>query len=189
MESIHDNCDLILAALRRIIRAIDLQSKSIVQRCGLTGPQLIILKELNQAGEIAVGKLAKNVNLSHATVTDILDRLCKRGICEKHRSDSDKRCMLVNITDRGRAILGQAPSLLQERFVYKFEKLKDWEQSLLLSSLQRIATMMEARDVDARPVLVSGPISATADETMEFLTEEKSSAEEPSSEANDIKKI
>ena len=185
MESTPTNCDLILSALRRIIRAIDLHSKSIVQSCGLTGPQVIILKELSLTGELPVGKLAKRVNLSHATTTDILDRLSRIGVVRKQRSESDKRCMLVTMTDKGKIMLKEAPSLLQERFVNEFEKLMDWEQSLLISSIQRIASMMEARELEARPVLVSGPLAASADETLEFLSSEDASAKIPTVEEDD----
>ncbi|HSL18147.1 MAG TPA: MarR family transcriptional regulator, partial [Methylomirabilota bacterium] len=59
----------VLAALRRIIRAIDLHSRSLVQRYGLTGPQLVVLKELIDRPPQSVSALAGAVNLSQATVT------------------------------------------------------------------------------------------------------------------------
>ena len=40
----------VMSALRRIIRAIDLHSRALVQRFGLTGPQLTVLKELLAEG-------------------------------------------------------------------------------------------------------------------------------------------
>jgi len=39
--------------------------------------------------------------------------------------------------------------------------LKDWEKMQLLSSLQRIAEMMNAEDIDASPVLASGSITVS----------------------------
>jgi len=47
---------------------------------------------------------------------------------------------------------------LQQRFVREFEQLEDWEQAQLLSSLERVATMLDARDIDASPVLDLGAI-------------------------------
>jgi hypothetical protein len=46
---------------------------------GLAGPQALILKAL-QAGSLSAGELAARVNLSQATVTDILNRLEQRGL-------------------------------------------------------------------------------------------------------------
>ena len=53
-----------------------------------------------------------------------------------------------------------APNLLQENFVEVFYKLEDWEQTLILSSLQRVASMMGAKKLDAAPILAVGDINA-----------------------------
>jgi hypothetical protein len=53
-----------------------------------------------------------------------------------------------------------SPPLLQERFVRRFAALPDWEQTLLLSSLQRIAELMDAGDLDAAPMWSGQPINA-----------------------------
>ena len=55
--------DEIVAALRRIIRAIDLHSRSLVQRFGLTGAQLLVLKELIDSSPRSVSELAAAVKL------------------------------------------------------------------------------------------------------------------------------
>ena len=54
------------------------------------------------------------------------------------------------------ALLNKAPQPLQEDFIEKFQALEEWEQSLLLSSMQRIANMMDAERLDAAPVLEVG---------------------------------
>lgn len=173
MASDESICRQVLVALRRIIRGIDLHSRVLIRDYGLTGPQLIVLEELARSKEvISVGQLAKSVNLSHATVTDILVRLEKRGVVQRTRSNSDKRRVLVQMTDLGLKILEKAPPLLQQRLTSEFVKLEDWEQTLILSSLQRIASMMEVRELEASPMLVSGPISAPVEESVEFQIEE-----------------
>lgn len=154
--------DEVLITLRRIVRAIDLHSKKLVQRHGITGPQALILKNVVQAESVCVGELAKRVSLSQATVTDILDRLEKRGLVQRTRSSTDKRKVLVQTTAQARRVLRDAPPLLQETFMQQFKKLNDWEQTLILSSLQRVAWMMDARELDAAPVLSAGPLSPSA---------------------------
>jgi DNA-binding MarR family transcriptional regulator len=151
--------DEVLIAFRRITRAIDLHSSRLAHHHGLTAPQLTVLGEISRSGEITAGQLAGNVSLSNATITGILNRLSKRGLIERRRADEDKRCVLVKLTDLGKRTLANAPSLLHDRFVKEFEKLENWEQTLLLSSLQRIASMMEVKDLDAVPMLASREIS------------------------------
>jgi hypothetical protein len=62
-----------------------------------------------------------------------------------------------------------SPPLLQEHFTAAFRQLADWEQTQILSSLQRIVSLMEAGDVEAGPILTTGPIDATPEETEVFL--------------------
>ena len=146
----------VLTALRQIIRAIDRQSKNLEKEYGLTIPQLVVLKETAKSGELTVGVIAERVSLSQATVTTILDRLENRGLLERRRSLEDKRRVIVRTTQRGNEILKESPSILQEHFLRQFGKLAEWEQSLILSSLQRIVSMMNAEDIEAVPHLMSG---------------------------------
>lgn len=146
-------CTDVLISLRRIIRAIDMRSRRLMQEAGFTGPQLLVMQALAQAEEMTAGDLAKKVNLSQGTVTSILDRLEKRSLTRRIRSDTDRRRVFVSLTDEGRTQLSQAPTLLQQRFIQRFAELKDWEQHQMLASLQRLAEMMDAQDIDAAPVL------------------------------------
>jgi len=169
MDSTQNMTIQILVTLRKIIRAIDLYSKKLIQQCGLTGPQLILLQEINRLNNVSVSELAKKVSLSNATVTDILDRLEKRGFLYRNRSDKDKRRVLVTLTDLARETLKKTPPLIQEHFTSEFEKLQKWEQTSLLSSLQRIVSMMEAEEIEAKPILISGAIAVSEKKADEFL--------------------
>lgn len=146
------------------MRAIDLHSKFLAQRFGLTGPQLIILRELSEFGEVPVGELARAISLSQATVTGILDRLEKRKLVRRRRDKADKRRVLVRTTPACEATLRAAPPMLQEAFVQTFTQLADWEQNQILSSLQRVVSMMEATRLDATPILATGAIDASAED-------------------------
>lgn len=149
----------VLVALRQIIRAIDLHSKKLNKDAGLTGPQLILMRSIHDLGEVTIRELAVHTNMSQGTATTILDRLERNGYVQRVRSNSDKRKVHAHLTDEGRKLLAQAPQPLQESFVEQFHQLQDWEQSLLLSSVQRISAMMNAQDMDAAPVLTIGSIT------------------------------
>ena len=161
--------ELVLLALRRIIRAIDLRSRYLVTRHGLTGPQLIVLKEVSANGGCCVSELTRAIHLSQATATGILDRLEKRRLVRRERSAHDRRRVLSWLTEGGQQLLADAPPLLQEEFTAEFAKLEEWEQTQILSSLQRVVSMMEAKGLDATPILATGPIAATSDRTKAFL--------------------
>ena len=153
--------DEVLVALRRIIRATDLHSKQLSKVSGLTSPQLLILQTLRHHGELTVGDVARRVSLSQATVTTIIDRLSKRGFVVRERGSSDKRKVFVHLTEQAIQALVDAPRPLQDSFVQQFQDLRDWEQSMILTSLERVAHMMDAQHIDASPVLDLGQLDRT----------------------------
>jgi hypothetical protein len=71
----------------------------------------------------------------------------------------------VSITDEGRRLLCGTPRLLRDRLSANLAELREWEQTTVLATLQRLAEMMEAAPVDASPVLMAGPIESGADAT------------------------
>lgn len=157
-KTYRDASEAVLVALRRIMRAIDMHSRHLVQQLGVTGPQLMVLRELARNGAMPVGSLAKAVSLSHATVTGIVTRLEKRGLVQRSEDDQDRRRVLVGVTSVGEALLATAPPPMQESFITELERLEDWESNLILSSLQRVVAMMEASELEAAPILATGPI-------------------------------
>jgi len=159
----------VMAALRRIIRAIDLHSRALVQRFGLTGPQLVVLKELVEQSPQSVSSLAAAVNLSQATVTGILDRLERKAMVKRVRDARDKRKVMVSPTPTAEKALAGAPPLLQEHFTEAFVRLPDWEQMQILTSLLRIVALMEVGDVEAGPILATGPLDVTSEQTESYL--------------------
>jgi DNA-binding MarR family transcriptional regulator len=151
-------CNEVLILLRRINQAIDLHSKDLNKKYGLTGPQLILLQEISQYVGITITELGKRISLSQGTVTDIVYRLEKKGFLKRVKSISDKRKTELYLTEESKRVLEKAPPPLQETFIDNFTELKDWEQFMILSSLNRIVEMMSAKKIDVAPILVSGSI-------------------------------
>ncbi|OLF71350.1 transcriptional regulator [Maricaulis sp. W15] len=151
--------DEILVALRRITRAIDLQSKRLVKATGLTAPQLVVIDTLRKQGNLSPSAIARAVSLSQATITSILDRLTQAGLVERVKSDTDKRVVMARLTETGRTAGENAPELLQAGFLRAFRELQSWEQNMLIASLQRIAELMDAENLDASPFLDTGEIN------------------------------
>lgn len=153
----------ILVSLRRIIRAADLSSKRLAKETGLTAPQLLLLQAIDRMPDATIGALAKDINLTQATVTAIIDRMERRRLVRRKRNAADKRKVNVLITPQGRKILAKAPTILQDRFLERFGDLEDWERTYIIGALQRVAHMMDAEDIDASPVLDVGAIDRPVD--------------------------
>lgn len=145
----------IIVSLRRIIRAVDLHSRRLMEHSGMTGPQLAALQEIHRQGAVSAGDVARAIHLSQGTVTGILGRLAARGYITRERSETDRRATVIRMTTAGQAVLAQAPSLLQDSFLQRLENLELWERTQILSTLQRVAHLMEAQGIDAAPHLTT----------------------------------
>ena len=145
-------------SLRRVIRAIDIHSKQLSKFAGLTGPQLMVMNKIADLNGPMTKQIAEEINLSPATVTNIVDRLESRELVIRIRSQTDKRKVHLYLSEQGKELHKTAPKALQEHFIKRYQSLEQWEQSQLLSAVERIASMMDAEELDAAPVLVVGNI-------------------------------
>jgi DNA-binding MarR family transcriptional regulator len=156
--------DDVLIAIRRVIRATDLQSKRLVKTTGLTTPQLLILQTIHANNDLNIGQIARHISLSQATVTTIIDRLESRQLIARTRSSSDRRKVHLTLTETGLHVLNSAPPALQEQFISQFSHLKTWEQHMITAALQRVAEMMDATNIDAAPFLEVGALHRSGDD-------------------------
>lgn len=161
MASEPDIADEILRTIRQLIRRVSEHSRYLSRNVGLTMPQFVCLKAigaLEEAGSdtITVAQIAKEVQLSPATVSRILDRLVKAGFVARVRNERDRRKVRLSLTTSGLERYQALPTPLQESFLSRLEQLPGGERTQLLDSLRRVAELMDATDIDAAPLLAPG---------------------------------
>ena len=150
--------DDVLSSLRRITRAIDIHSRQLVKTASVTGPQLRLLQLVQHNTGASLRELSQAMSLSQATVSSIMDRLENRELLVRVRSQQDKRKVHPQLTAQGAALLACAPTPLQDSFAKKFAQMPSWEQHMIIASLQRVAAMMDAQELDAAPYLDIGQL-------------------------------
>lgn len=67
--------------------------------------QIRALFQLAKETETTAGCLARYADVSPATMTAMLDHLEKDGMVVRRRSETDRRQVIVSLTDRGRELL------------------------------------------------------------------------------------
>ena len=168
-----DTTDLeedIVRSLRRITRAIDLHSRRLANSYGLTGPQLVCLIAVARHESVKPSEIAREVSLSQATVTGIIDRLAARQLVTRERTHKDRRVVTVTITEAGRKLVEQAPSPLQETFVSRLRALSAIEQVALRDTLRNVVSMMGGEELEAAAVLSTVPAALTPAEAKDEMT-------------------
>jgi DNA-binding MarR family transcriptional regulator len=134
----------IFSSLRSIYRATILHYRELESRYHLTGPQMVLLRKLHQRGPSSPGDLARDVFLSQATVSGILDRLETAGLVDRKREHADRRRVTVYLSDRGAEMAQTTPVPLQETFATSLSALPLEQQEEINTTLGLIAKMMYA---------------------------------------------
>lgn len=145
----------VLAALRRIVQAIDLHSRQLMLKCEVTAPQLVCLHMLAIEGPLTSRSLAAKVHVNPSTLVGILDRLESKDLVARRRDSVDRRSVFVELTPQGEAFVAQAPSPLQSALVDRLRKLGRKDQQRLADSLEEVVSLMQAESLDEVPVLAA----------------------------------
>ncbi|MCB0309720.1 MAG: MarR family transcriptional regulator [Bdellovibrionales bacterium] len=153
----------IIQALRRIIRSTEIHSRQLALQWKVTAPQLICLRAIAQHGPLTGSKLAQQVHLSPSTIVGILDRLEEKHLVTKTRAVDDRRTIHVSLTSQGEKLVAEAPSPLQGKLFAALNRLVPADQAIIAESLERVVEMMEAHNVEAAPILETGPIDQSAE--------------------------
>jgi DNA-binding MarR family transcriptional regulator len=70
----------------------------------LSLPQWVILSCLWREGPLTVGALAELIGTGLPATSRIIDRMAERGLVERRRDTTDRRVIVVTVTDRGREL-------------------------------------------------------------------------------------
>lgn len=147
-----------LVALRRILRVTELNSRQLARQSELTASQLIVLQHAAREGKALPSEIARAINLKQATVTVLVNKLEEAGLVSRRRDTEDRRRVWIEPTADGLALLEESPDLLQDRFSRNFEALDQWEQAMIIAALEKVATLLDAAQIDASPVLDVGDL-------------------------------
>ncbi len=143
----------VFQALRRIIRAVDIYSRRLASDFSVTSPQLICLTQIVEDEQTTLSSLSKQIHLSSSTVCGILDRLRIKGLIHSERSDVDRRKVVITASDKGKALVRDAPPLLQVDLAHNLSAMPPGELAAIAGALERIVQMMEIRHLESSPIL------------------------------------
>ena len=85
--------------------------KPLLQALGLTYPQYLAMLVLWEQDGLTVGEISHRLLTDPGSLTPLLKRLEAEGLLKRTRSREDERVVIVQLTDKGRALQAQARSI------------------------------------------------------------------------------
>jgi DNA-binding MarR family transcriptional regulator len=143
----------ILNAIRQIIRAADIDSRKLAAEHQITSPQLMCLLAAVERGSATATDIAARIHLSPSTLVGVLDRLEEKHLVRRARDVEDRRRVEVMPTDEGRALATETPFPLQYSLDKALKQLSRNEREHLAASMERLASLMGAKEIEPAPML------------------------------------
>lgn len=140
--------DQILEAILYLYTESRRLTKDLARRADLTGPQLTVVKILEQIGDLSLSELSEKIRAQNSTVTGIIDRMEREGLVVRERSKEDRRVVYIKLTTKGRQIARDIPVEPMELFRSALETLTAQEMRELLRIMTKVAKRVR---VVARP--------------------------------------
>lgn len=120
---------------------------------GLTLQQYFTLVAINRAGECTMGMLANQTHHSLGTMTGIVDRLVRQEMVARRSHATDRRIVLVQLTEQGSETLALVEEMRQGQLDAALVKMGEPQARNLIRLLDQYLVAMEISPSDA----FSGP--------------------------------
>ena len=124
--------------MKRIMQSLVYQVDRRLDVHGLTSAQWGPLMRLRVAGPSTVADLARWLQLDAGSMTRLLDRLEKKGLCKRVRCTEDRRVVYVELTPEGDTAIAEVPAVLAAVMNAHLAGFSKTEWQALKGYLQRI---------------------------------------------------
>jgi DNA-binding MarR family transcriptional regulator len=109
----------------------------------VTRSELIALIMLKQRGQSTMSQLASDMGLPSSTVTNIRQRLTRRGLIEHYRDANDQRVILISLTADGEKLANRVLKTMNRVLQRIQEALTSEELEQLITLLLKVAKAVQ----------------------------------------------
>ena len=134
----------IVQLLRRMVGRIYVDSKRMVKRFGLTGPQTLVLRALLHSGPMSSAALAKAIFVTPSNLTGIIDRLEQKGLVTRTRQVTDRRVQLLALTETGGHKAGSLPDPIEEKLAAGLALLDEEQAGAIRAAIEQVVGFIDA---------------------------------------------
>jgi DNA-binding MarR family transcriptional regulator len=132
-------------AVRRLDMALAEMHLELAGLLDMTAADLLAVAHLGMDGELGPTELASRLHLHTGAVTALLDRLAERGMVEREPHPSDRRKLLVNLTQHGRDDAMRHLSPMVDEVIALVKTLPDDDRQTVGRFLDALAEVVARR--------------------------------------------
>lgn len=139
MVQYEDYYELIFDNLRRIA----FPEEWLTLDTEMSKQELFTLMVVDKLGEATMSQIADRMSFPMSTATGIVDRLVKKGSLQRGRSESDRRIVAIQLTDRGRQMVDSLKTDITSYVGIVFDALDEDEKQYLIRIVDKAFAAIE----------------------------------------------
>ena len=130
-----------LVALLRAAGRVRRQFGTAVEDFGLSPSQYNVLRILRGArGELPIMSIRDRMMDPEPSITRLVDRLEEKGLAERHRSSSDRRCVACRLTKKGLSLVNSLDAPVDEMDRKIMTELTQIQLRSLIELLEKVVS-------------------------------------------------
>ncbi|MCC3376080.1 MarR family winged helix-turn-helix transcriptional regulator [Cohnella sp. REN36] len=106
----------------------------------LTAPQFLIMQILASRGVCNCSEIAAALDITLPAVTNLANKLVRKGYIERLTSESDRRAVFLRLTDDGRQVEQRLQDRYKELTSGMWQDLSDNEMDALIGGFEKMMT-------------------------------------------------
>src|SRR3954467_1643848 len=139
-------------AVRSVVRALRLNTRSIEGKLGISLAQLFVLQQLSDKPADSLNQPAERTATHQSSVSVVVRRLVDRGLVTRVASSADRRRVQIALTPAGESMLRGAPPTVQSDLMHGMSRMTP-QQGSALSELLETWIMPSGIDLAAPPMM------------------------------------
>jgi DNA-binding MarR family transcriptional regulator len=108
----------------------------------ITIPQYHILSFLLDKGKATMSEVAEYLFVSPAAVTGLVDKLVKMRFVKRTFSSSDRRIIVISLTEKGQKVISKIKNQLNELFLGIFKEFSPTERKNFLGITEKMEKLL-----------------------------------------------
>ncbi|CAB5079376.1 hypothetical protein D3OALGB2SA_358 [Olavius algarvensis associated proteobacterium Delta 3] len=141
-----------MGSIRRLVRAVSLDSAKMSRQFSLTAPQSGVLRSLASNGPISSAQLSRELYVTPSNITGIIDRLEKKGLVQRVRKEGDRRVALITLTQAGEQLSSQLPDPIEIKLISALSDLESKKIADLRGALKLMLRLVDAQEIEDDPL-------------------------------------
>ena len=138
----------IASRVRKLRRSVYHDYIRTSRQFGLTETQSDVLRTLLVYGTMSSVDLSRNLYMTPANITGVINRLEKKALVERIRQQADRRVVLISLTESGKGLSKQLPDPIENKLISGLENLELEQVQAMDEAMKKVIDLIGADGID-----------------------------------------